>query len=192
MQQRDQPRAAFVDEAEFLGDKGPDLARGARQSGGDPGLQRLGLLGAHLARTAAHVEAGQAFDAALFEKIVPAADHVVVEQKNIRHFLAAQTSIQKHQSVRPTRDTARRQAVASQRDQRLAILFAEKAATNHATMRIRPAAKYKTFCRLHSESEYRTAAQAISGRASKPLIRRSRESDCSIPPKEQAQDCRPS
>src|SRR5271154_2276525 len=57
MQQRDQPRAAFVDEAEFLGDPGADLARRARQGRPDPGLQGVALLGAHLARTAAHLEA---------------------------------------------------------------------------------------------------------------------------------------
>src|ERR1700761_2026628 len=41
MQQRDQPRAAFVDEAEFLRDPGADLARRARQGRPDPGLQSL-------------------------------------------------------------------------------------------------------------------------------------------------------
>jgi hypothetical protein len=38
VQQRDQPRAAFVNEAEFLRDKGADRARRARQRGADKGF----------------------------------------------------------------------------------------------------------------------------------------------------------
>src|SRR5271167_580409 len=87
MQQRDQPRAAFVDKAKFLGDPGTDVTRRAREGRPNPGLQSSVLQGRHLARTAAHVEAAQAFDAALFEQLVPAADRVVVEQENLGHLL---------------------------------------------------------------------------------------------------------
>jgi len=38
VQQRDQSRAAFVNEAEFLRDKGADLARRAWQRGADKGF----------------------------------------------------------------------------------------------------------------------------------------------------------
>src|SRR5208282_5409913 len=64
----------FVDKPELLGDPGADLARRTRKVRRHPDLQGLGLLGAHLARTAAHVEGGQAFDAAPFEKVIPTAD----------------------------------------------------------------------------------------------------------------------
>src|ERR1700719_3242212 len=145
MQQRDQPRAAFVDEAEFLGDPGADLARRARQGRPDPGLQSLALLGAHFARAAAHLEAAEPFDAALLEKLIPAADRVVVEQENFSHFLTAHTLIQQHQGVGAPRHATSRQTIARQRDQRLAILFTEKAASNHAAIRIQPCAKRKLF-----------------------------------------------
>src|SRR5271154_5682722 len=127
MQQRDQPRAAFVDEAEFLGDPGAYLARRARQARPDPGLQGIALLGAHFARAAAHLEAGQAFDAVLFEQLVPAADRVVVEQENFGHFLTAHTLIQQHYGVGAPRHATGRPTIARQPDQRLAILFTEKA-----------------------------------------------------------------
>jgi hypothetical protein len=42
-----------------------------------------------------------------------------------------------------------------QRDQCLAILFTEKAASNHSAIRIRPPAKGKRFFRLFNESGYR-------------------------------------
>ncbi len=108
-------------------------------------LQGLDLLGAHLARTAAHVEAGQAFHAARFEQAAPAADGVVVEQQNPRHFLTAQAVIQQHKRVGASRQATERRTVASQRAQRLAILFTEKAASNHAASRIPPAEKFKPF-----------------------------------------------
>src|SRR5271163_3091515 len=145
MQQRDQPRAALVDEAEFLLDPAADLARRTRKARRHPAFQGLGLLGAHLARTAAHLEAGQAFDAALFEQLVPVADRVVVEQQNLGHFLAAQAFIQPHQRSGAPRHATSRQTIARQRDQRLAILFTEKAASNHAAIRIQPSAKCKLF-----------------------------------------------
>src|SRR5271154_4079598 len=154
MQQRDQPRAALVDEAEFLLDPGADMARRTRKARRHPTLQRFGLLGAHLARTAAHVEAGQPFDAATFEQLIPAADRVVVEEQNLGHFMTAHAAIQKSQGVGASRHPTRRQTVAGQRDQRLAILFTEKAAANHPAIRIRPAAKRKRFFRLFNESGY--------------------------------------
>src|SRR5271170_8387183 len=112
MQQRDQPGAAFVDQAEFLGDPVADLARRARQSRPDPGLQGLALLDAHFARAAAHLEAAEPFDAALLEKLIPAADRVVVEQENFGHFLTAHTLIQQHQRVGAPRHATGRQTIA--------------------------------------------------------------------------------
>ena len=53
MQKRNQSRTAFVNEAEFLFDKGADLARRARQRRADKGLQCVFLLGAQKARAPA-------------------------------------------------------------------------------------------------------------------------------------------
>src|SRR5208283_4083112 len=145
MQKRDQPGAAVVDEAEFLLDPGAHLARRTRQGRLDPRLQGLGLLQAQLAGTAAHVEAGQAVEPALFEQLVPAADRVVIEQQNPGHLLAAHAIVQQHQSVGAPRHPTGRQAIASQRDQRPPILFLQKAATNHAPIRIRTPSKSKLF-----------------------------------------------
>ncbi len=154
MQQRDQTRAALVNKAEFLGDPRADLARRLRKRRRDPSLQGGGLLRAQQARTAAHVEAGQAFKPTLFEQRMPVPDRVVVEQKNLGHFLAAQAVIQQHERVGASRHAAGRDVVAGQRDKRLAILFAEKAATNHDAIRIRATTKCKTFSRLLDESGY--------------------------------------
>jgi hypothetical protein len=93
-------------------------------------LQGVALLGAHLARATAHVEAAQAFEAALLEKLIPAADRVVVEQENFGHVLTAHTLIQQHQGVGAPRHATSRQTIARQRDQRVAILFTEEAASN--------------------------------------------------------------
>src|SRR5450759_436090 len=52
MQERDQSRAALINEPEFLLDPGADLARCARQGRGDPGFQLVLLLAAQLASAA--------------------------------------------------------------------------------------------------------------------------------------------
>jgi hypothetical protein len=145
MQQRDQPRATLVDEAEFLADPGADVARRARKRGVHPGPQGLGLLGVHQARTATRVERSQAFEPAPLEQRVPAADRVVVEQKPLRHFLAALAVVQTHERVGASRHAADRRAVARQRDQGHSIFRAEKAATNHTASRIPKAARCKRF-----------------------------------------------
>ena len=69
MQKRNQSRTAFVNEAEFLFDKGADLARRARQRRADKGLQCVFLLGAQKARAPADVEAGQALDPTLLKQL---------------------------------------------------------------------------------------------------------------------------
>ena len=154
VQQRDQSRAAFVDEAKFLLDPGPDLARRPRQARGDPSLQVVFLRGAHKARAPAHIEAGQAFDAALFKELAPTADRVVVEQQRLGDLPAAPPIIQKHQGVRATRHPTGRRPIARQRDQLVTILFAKEAASNHASIGIRPATKRKEFSRTFNESGY--------------------------------------
>src|SRR6516164_2216985 len=53
MQQRDQSRAAFVNEAEFLRDEGTDFPRRARQRGSDKGFQGLFLHSTQKAAAAA-------------------------------------------------------------------------------------------------------------------------------------------
>ena len=99
MQKRNQSRTAFVNEAEFLFDKGADLARRARQRRADKGLQCVFLLGAQKARAPAHVEARQALDPTLFKQFEPATDRVVVQQKRIGDFLTAPPVVQKHQGI---------------------------------------------------------------------------------------------
>ena len=89
--------------------------------------------------------------AILQEKLIPAADRIVVEQENFSHFLTAHTLIQQHQGVGAPRHATSRQTIARQRDQRLAILFTEKAASNHAAIRIQPCAKRKLFPELFNE-----------------------------------------
>ena len=99
MQQRDQSRTAFVNEAEFLLDKGADMARRARQRRADKDFQCVFLRGAQKARAPAHVEAGQALDPTLFKEFEPATDRVVVKQQSIGDFLSAPPVVQKHQGV---------------------------------------------------------------------------------------------
>src|SRR5271154_681926 len=154
MQQRNQSRTAFVNEAKFLFDPGTDLARRARQRRADVSFQSVFLRGTQKTGAAAHVEAGQPLDPALLKQFVPATDRVVVQQKRCRDFLTAPPVVQQHQSVRPPRQARRRQAVARQRDQMLTILRAEKAAANHAPSESTDPQKARKLSRLFNESEY--------------------------------------
>ena len=61
MQQRNQSRTAFVNEAEFLFDKGADLARRARHVAPTKAFNASSC-SALKSRAPAHVEAGQALD----------------------------------------------------------------------------------------------------------------------------------
>src|SRR5271169_2507033 len=166
MQQRDQPRTAFVNEAKFLFDPGTDLARRARQRGGDKGFQGLFLHGTQKACAAAYVKTREPLDAALLKQLVPAADRVVVQQKRCRDFLTAPPVVQQHQSVRPPRQARRRRAVARQRNKMLTILRAEKAPANHAPSESTDPQKARKFSRLVNESRYTMIkkASALSSR----------------------------
>src|ERR1019366_825850 len=62
MQKRDQPRAAFINEAKFLLDPGTDLACRTRQRRAYPRLQIVLLLHTQIAGAPAHIEAGDALD----------------------------------------------------------------------------------------------------------------------------------
>src|SRR5580658_9449058 len=163
VQQRDQSRAAFVNEAEFLRDKGADRARRAWQRGADKGFQRLFLRGIQETRAAAHVKTGEPLDAALLKQLVPATDRVVVQQKRCRDFLTAPPVVQQHQSVRPPRQARRRRAIARQRDQMPTILRAEKAAANHAPSESSDPQKASNFSRLFNESGYTSKVAASIG-----------------------------
>ncbi len=167
MQERDQSRAAFINEAEFLLDPGADLACRTRQRRAYPRRQIVFLLGGQIAGAPANIEAGEAFDPALFEELAPAADRVVVQQQCTGDLLAVPSivqkhqavraprhparrrpvarHVQKHQAVRAPRHPARRRPVARQRRKRLAIFFAEEARLNHARIRILPIGKRKKF-----------------------------------------------
>jgi hypothetical protein len=95
-----------------------------------------------------HVEAGQAFDPTLFS-----ASHGSYRRSATARpgdFLTAPTVIQQHQGIGAARQTRRCRPIARQRNQLAAILFAEKAAPNHASIGIRQAANCKEFLpRLH-------------------------------------------
>jgi hypothetical protein len=145
MEKRDQSRAAFVDEAELLFDPGTDLVRRAGQRSDNPRFQIIFLLGGQIAGAPAHIEARQALDPALFEKFVPAAVGVVIQQQPIGDFPSAPPIVQKHRGVGPARYATDRRTVARQRDQLVAIFFAEEATLNHARNRIRPIRKHKKF-----------------------------------------------
>src|SRR5262249_15076171 len=82
VQQRDQSRAAFVNEAEFLRNEGADLPRRARQRGSDKGFQGIFLHSTQKACAAAYVKTSEPLDAALLKQLVPAADRVGVQQKH--------------------------------------------------------------------------------------------------------------
>src|ERR1700748_1621599 len=155
VQQRDQSRAAFVNEAEFLRDKGADLARRAWQRGAAKGFQRLFLSAIHTKRAAADVKTGQAIDAALLKQLVTVADRIVVQQQRGGDFLTAPAVVQQHQRVRASRQARRRRAVARQRDQIPTILRAEKAAANHAPSESSDPQKARNFARLFNESGYK-------------------------------------
>jgi hypothetical protein len=145
MQQRDQSRTAFVNEAKFLFDPGADLARRARQRRADVSFQSVFLCGTQKTGAAAHVEAGQPFDPALLKQFVPATDRVVVHQQRSGDFLTAPSTVQQHQGVGPARHPRRRRAIAHQRDELAAIFFGEKSTTNHAPSRICQSEKHKEF-----------------------------------------------
>jgi hypothetical protein len=145
MQERDQSRAAFINEPKFLLDPGAGLACRTRQRRAYPRFQIVFLLDGQIAGAPAHIEAGQALDPALFEKLAPAADRVVVEQKRMGDFLAVPPVVQKHQGIRAARHATGSRTIARQRDQLAAIFFAQKAALNHALTRIRPSGKRKKF-----------------------------------------------
>src|ERR1039458_115434 len=90
MQQRDQSRAASVDEAEFLLDPGADLARRAWQDRPNPGFQLVLLLAVQLAGAAARIETRQPFEAFLDKQAVPFADRIVVQKQGRGDLFAAQ------------------------------------------------------------------------------------------------------
>ena len=158
MQKRNQSRTAFVNEAEFLFDKGADLARRARQRRADKGLQCVFLLGAQKSsRSPPTLEAGQALDLTLFKQFEPATDRVVVQQKRIGDFLTAPPVVQKHQGICASRHARGHRPFARQRDQLVAILFAEKAASNHANIGIAKPENSRIFYRDFNELEYKRA-----------------------------------
>ena len=137
MQQRDQSRAAFVNEAEFLLDPGADLARRARQRRGDPGFQLFLLLAAQLASAALVAEARQPLDPVLFIQAMPSADGVVVQQQDLRNRLAAHPIVEQHQRVRTSGQTMSGRPVPSQLDQALPRFSVQKARPYHPFGRIR-------------------------------------------------------
>src|ERR1035437_5306119 len=145
MQERDQSRAAFINEPEFLLDPGADLTCRTRQRSAYPRLQIVLLFYTQIGCAPANVEAGDAFDPALLEELAPAPDRVVIKQQRIGDLLTAPPFVQKHQGIRTPRNPARRRPVARQRRKRLTIFFVEEPRLHHARNRIRPIEKCKKF-----------------------------------------------
>src|ERR1035437_1426157 len=114
MQQRDQSRAAGVDEAEFLLDPGADLARRAWQHRPDPGFQLGLVLAIQLAGAAARLETRQPFEAVLDKQAVPFADCIVVQKQGRGDLFAAPAIVQKHQRIGAPRQPMRRRSVTRQ------------------------------------------------------------------------------
>ena len=98
MQKRNQSRTAFVNEAQFLFDKGADLAleRGsvaptkAFNASSCSALKKLAL---------PPRRSWSALDPTLLKQFEPATDRVVVQQKRIGDFLTAPPVVQKHQGI---------------------------------------------------------------------------------------------
>ena len=116
MQQRDQSRAAFVNETEFLLDPGADLARRAWQGRPDQDFQLVLLRAAQKAGAAAHVEARQTFEAVLENSRAIRGSYRRQEAAR-RPLLAAPAVVQKHQRIGPPRHPRGRRSVARQGDQ---------------------------------------------------------------------------
>src|SRR5208282_2852485 len=79
---------------------------------------------------------------------------VVVQQQGIRDFLATPPVVQQNQGVRTSRHPRRRRPIAGQRDQLIAILYTEKAATNHAQSESTNPQSATNFSRAFNESGY--------------------------------------
>src|SRR6195952_3727778 len=82
MQQRDQARAALIDDAERLLDPGTNRAGRSRQRLGDPCFQLLLLQITQPASAAVVAEAHQAIETVLLIKSIPGADWVIVEKQH--------------------------------------------------------------------------------------------------------------
>ena len=121
--------AAFVDQAEFLGDPGAEPGASSAAGSTNPGLQGLALLGAHFAWSCPPISKRLSPSTTpLCSKSSYQPRIVSSSNKKLRPFLTAHTLIQQHQRVGAPRSTTGRQTIARQRDQRFAILFNEKAA----------------------------------------------------------------
>jgi hypothetical protein len=93
----------FVNDAEFPLDKGANFARRAWQNPGNISLQLLFLRSGQTAGTAACIELFKPSDSALFIKLAPASDRIVIQIKSLGYPLAAPAIIQKQDGVRPAR-----------------------------------------------------------------------------------------
>src|SRR5664279_1437478 len=149
MQQRDQPRAAFINETEFRLDPGPDLAGRTRQSRSNPDLQFFLLLAVHLASTATGLKTSQPFKAILDKQAVPPADRVVIQQKRPRDLFAAPAGIQKHQRIGATRQSVGRRSIPRQRSQVGPVNRRQKTGANHT-----PRPVSYTHLRAHETDSY--------------------------------------
>ena len=101
------------------------------------------------------IEAGQALDPTLFKQFEPATDRVVVQQKRIGDFLTAPPVVQKHQGICASRHARGHRPFARQRDQLVAILFAEKPPRIMRTSESAKPENSRIFYRDFNESEYR-------------------------------------
>ena len=141
MQQRDQSRAAFINEAEFLLDPGADLACRTRQRRADPRLQIVFLLGRSDSLRSRPHRSWSGLRSRVARKAC--ASRGSCRRPTTTHRRLADSSTHRPKAPRRSRVASpdRRRPIARQRDQRVAIFFAEEAASNSSEHRNPPTRK---------------------------------------------------
>ena len=130
MQKRDQSRAAVIFHPKLRSDPGADLTRRARRDRADPRDELRLLRVAQNASAAAGLKPHQRLSASLGKRAMPPTDRVVVQQKNLRHLLAAQAIVEQHEPIGATSQPMRHRPVERQRDQRGTCISRQEARAN--------------------------------------------------------------
>lgn len=121
MQQSDQSRAALINDAELLLDKGADLTCRTWQGLGYKGDERRFLRRRQMARTAAAFEPFKTSEPGGVINLAPASDRVVVHIEGFGDPFAAPAVVQQQDGVGATRNALFR-ATAAQQDKKLSAL----------------------------------------------------------------------
>ena len=135
MQKRDQSSGCRI-HPKLRRDPGADLTRRARRDRADLRDELLLLRVAQNASAAAGLNPHQRLSSSLGKRAMPLMDRVVVQQKNLRHLLAAQAIVEQHERIGAPSQPMRHRPVARQRDQRGTLISRQEARANHALKRI--------------------------------------------------------